>query len=180
MHEVVYFLFVYNFTDHRDRSETHLQLLNIICHMLSKLHDVMLQQTHSLYRHPTLPILHSTFLIKWNRMLHRKLIVSQLANISTEFHVTRRYITVFTTALHLPLSSARLIHSTLSLLVYLRSISIYFLLLRLDLPRDHHRVSLPKYCMHFSCFHTCHIPLPSSHPHQLFYFTRRTSVTVQI
>jgi hypothetical protein len=30
--------------------------------------------------------------------------------------------------------------------------------------------------MHFSCFYTCHMSLPSSHPPH-FFFTRRTSVT---
>ena len=100
----------------------------------------------------------------WSTVPREKLVVPQLVKFPA-FYGSLTSITVFTAPRHLNLPRARLIHSTPSHPIYLKSVLILSSHLRRGLPSglsDHGYP--PKPCMHFSSFHTCHMPRPSYSP----------------
>jgi hypothetical protein len=92
-----------------------------------------------------------------------------------EFHVTRRFITEFTIALHLSLSWARPVRSTAIYLIFLRYILSVSTYLRLVLPSGLFLLGFPTSSLMFSLFILC-----STHPpllHHSNYTWRRVYVT---
>jgi len=87
-----------------------------------------------------------------------KLLVKKLP----AFYATRRFITVFTTAFHLTLSSARCIQFTPAHPIYMRCISILFSQMCPDPPYS----SLPTKTLHVSLFST----ICTTRPVRLFLF----------
>jgi hypothetical protein len=106
----------------------------------------------------------------WSRVLLEKASVTQLFKNSPRYG-TRRFITVFTAALHWYLSWARSIHSIPPNHISLRSILIVSSHLRLRLPSCFFPSGFPTKTMFAFLFSQCvlHTPLISSFLNQSFY-----------
>ena len=103
-----------------------------------------------------------TLLTQWSWALLEMLISSQLVKKYPTFHETSGFITAFTSAHHISLSSVTWIQSIPPHLTSWRPIliltSIYTWVSQVvSIPQ----VSPPKPCIHISFPHTCHMPRPS-------------------
>jgi hypothetical protein len=87
---------------------------------------------------------------------------SEAASCVATFYGTRKFITVFTRALHWSLSWAKSIQSILSHPISLRSILIRSTHLHLDLPTGLFPSSFPTSILYaFLVSHSCYMPCPS-------------------
>jgi hypothetical protein len=133
-----------------------LQFLRPLLYLLCVLHDPPL----SLF---TLIIFCEYFLLcnthSWSWVLLEKLPIVQLLKNFPAFYGTRRFITMFTRALHWSLSWATSIQSIPSHPISLRSISILFTHLRLGFPSGRFPSGFPT-----NLSHSCYIHCPSHPP----------------
>jgi hypothetical protein len=106
-------------------------------------------------------IIHS---LRW--VLLEKLSIVQLLKNFPACYGIRRFITVFTRALHRSLFWARSIQSIPSHPIYLRSILILFTHLRLGLPSGLFPSGIPTNILYTFLFfpHSCYMPCPSRPP----------------
>jgi hypothetical protein len=96
-----------------------------------------------------------------NRAIFEKLTVPQLVKIFPAFYGTRRFITTFTTARHLSLSSARLMQFMPPKHTSWRSILMLFFPLRMGLSSGLFHSGFPTKTLHVSLPHTCYMASPT-------------------
>jgi hypothetical protein len=84
--------------------------------------------------------------------------------VTSNWRTQRRFITVFTRALHLYLSSARAIQSTTLNPISKRSILMFSIHLYLGLPSGLYPSGSPTNNLYTFLSHSCHMSLPPHHP----------------
>jgi hypothetical protein len=100
----------------------------------------------------------------WSWALLKKPPVTQLLKNFPTFYGTRRFITVFTRALHWYLSWARSIQSVSPHPICLRSILILSTHLCLGIPSIHFPSGFPTNILYTFCFAPCYMPCQSRPP----------------
>ena len=132
-----------------------------------------------------LTYLFTYLLTPWGRVLLEKLTGSQLFKKYSTFYVTRRFITAFTTARHLYLSSSRSIQSMVLHLTSWRSTLIFSSHLRLGLASGFFPSSFPTKTVYTKLLapHTCYMPLPShssrfDNPNTIWWGVRITQLLI--
>ena len=103
----------------------------------------------------------TSLLTPCSRVLLEKLTRLQLVKKFPAFYGTRRFITAFTSARHLSLSSASSIQSIPPHLTFWKSILILSSLLRVGLPSGLFPSGFPTQTLYTPSHHTCYMPRPS-------------------